>query len=224
MIADEAWKTLWPNVVELGTDFKDVVFIGGIAVYLHSKNQQIDALAAVDLIEFSHDIDLCVSLPDFADMRDAYIVTPARQGGKQQMIMRNRGVDIYVERNHRLAVPYDELKAYAVAYDGLKTACLEHLLILKLDAAADRLASPKGEKDRRDIAKIGLLMDHPGEILLPYLSDDRLALLAHTAKSPVFMEIAQGNAHHAKVLRERFERIWGKINAMAQTAENPPMP
>lgn len=52
-----------------------------------------------------------------------------------------------MEGQHDLAVPYEGMAAHSELRLGIRVACLEHLLILKLRAFLDRRGSAKGDKD-----------------------------------------------------------------------------
>jgi len=201
----EEWDAVWQSVLKLNTDFPDLIYIGGVAVYLHMMNHATPG----PLIEFSHDIDIYASLADFADMRDLYVVTANRRLNRHQTLFDCTAIDVYVEHGHRLAVPYADLAAYAVDYDGIRVASPEHLMILKIDAASDRWSSPKGEKDRRDVAKIGWLLGGKARkaLLTPFLNEERQRLLADVGRSQAFMEVAEGNAHLATTLLSEYTRF-----------------
>ena len=55
-----------------------------------------------------------------------------------------------------MIVPYDQVAAHAMRYDALRVASLEHLCVLKLEAYRDRRSSAKGQKDAKDLIRIGL--------------------------------------------------------------------
>lgn len=91
----------------------------------------------------------------------------------------------------------------------MKVAALEHLLVLKLEAYADRRHSSKGQKDAKDIVRIAVALEtrsnsgdpiDPGQII-PYLRDLHLPLLLEVEKSSAALSICKGNAHLAKSLR-----------------------
>jgi hypothetical protein len=100
---------------------------------------------------------------------------------------------------------------HAVNYDSLRVACLEHLLVLKLEAYSDRKASSKGQKDAKDIIRIGLCSyaqkkKFSASLCLAYLSNSHLALLQKIRKGPDFLSLAKGNAKFAKTMRDKFEK------------------
>ena len=130
----------------LATEHPGHVFIGGVAVYLHAINNP----RTKDAAEASHDADLMLALADFADLRDTDEVVANRRLSKHQLIRDGVEFDVYVERQNKLTVPYDEVAAHAVAYGVMRVACLEHLLVLKLEAFRDRMRSAKGDKQTPD--------------------------------------------------------------------------
>lgn len=182
-----------------------VVFIGGIAVYLHSINcEETKALA-----EFTHDADFYISLADMADLRDLEEVVANRRLSKHQLIKRGFEFDIYTERHSALPVAYDQVMAHSVAYDALRVASVEHLLVLKVEAYRDRHASSKGQKDAKDLIRLGLIAQARGRSLVAdqvsaYLSEDHYKLLERIQRGPDFLSLAKGNAKLAKIMREGF--------------------
>jgi hypothetical protein len=188
--------------LELSKGYPDVVFIGGVAVYVHLADR---ALATIPL-EVSHDADFMISFADYGSLKDEEEITPTPRLAKHQMIVDGVEFDVYVERLNSLVVPYDEVYAYSVVIDNVRVAALEHLLVLKLEALAKRHYSSKGSKDRRDVAKIGLLLgqDIKSDLIVPYMRDDLLEHLYDTAKSTVFFELCARNAHTAKKVKSAF--------------------
>lgn len=215
------WQEVWNAVIKLASDYHDLVFIGGVAVYVHMINRKDEQ--AKGFAEYSHDVDLCISLPEFGDMRDIEVVVPNRRLNKHQITVGKVEVDVYVEHGNRLAVPYGDLRAAAVEYEQIRVACLEHLLILKLDAAQDRWGTPKGAKDLRDIAKLGWAMagEVKKELLAPYLNEERLGVLRDTARSTAFNEVALGNAHMAKAIRGNFDAFMRAVDGRSASAPRP---
>jgi hypothetical protein len=199
------------EVARLAEEHVGHVFIGGVAVYLHAVN---DAKTK-DAAETSHDADFMLALTDFADLRDTDEVVANRRLSKHQLIRDGVEFDVYVERQHRLLVPYDEAFAHAVTYDGIRVACLEHLLVLKLEAFRDRRHSAKGDKDARDLVTIGRLAGAKlrAQLAAPYLRDEHVKLLDEVAASAVFTYIARGNAHEAKGLRRAFSEFVKRVRA-----------
>lgn len=207
------FETLLSACVEIATLFPDgVVFIGGIAVYLHAKNQE----ATSGLAEFTHDADFYISFADMGDLRDIEEVTSNRRLSKHQMVKRGFEFDIYTERQSSLIVPYDAVLASSQVVGGIRVAALEHLLVLKLEAFADRKGSAKGEKDAKDLLRIAAVAAHAPhgfrrKLVEGHLRDERIALLAEVERGPHAMALARGNAMHAKKLRQDLARVIEKI-------------
>lgn len=209
IINDRDFGELLNACQEIASSYSDgVVFIGGIAVYLHAVNH----LATKDYAEFTHDADFYISIADMADLRDAEEVTPNRRLNKHQLIKRGFEFYIYTERHSALVVPYDQVMAHAVLYDQLRVAGLEHLFVLKLEAYRDRQASAKGQKDAKDLIQIALVsleagMKFDAEICEGYLSDEHLSLVERVARGPEFLSMARGNSKSAKDMRTKFGRF-----------------
>jgi hypothetical protein len=192
----------------LATSLSGPVFIGGVAVYLHSVN----STTARSLVEVSHDTDVVVSLVDLSVLRDQVEVVANRRLRKNQIVLEGIEVDVYVENQNSLAVPYDELRAHSVEYGPVKVACPEHLLILKLVAGMSRGGSAKGEKDERDVVRLSVL-DHSWDrsLIEPYIGPEHLEILRHIARSRVFSALCGRNEHEATKLRRKYEKFLTKI-------------
>jgi hypothetical protein len=155
-IKQEEWNDILTEIKKL-KKYEEIVFIGGIAVFLHLiKNRENQ-----HLIEFSHDIVLAISLVNFYDLRTEKDIIKNNRLNKHEMISKGISIDIYVEKNNSLCVPFEEiLQEKNTTLDNFNIASLEHLLILKLKAFEDRKNSSKGDKDKRDIIKIIYLMSN----------------------------------------------------------------
>ena len=194
------------RILDLCQSFSDtlpgVVFIGGVAVYLHAC----EAAVATIVPESSHDADFMISFSGYGCLKDMEEITYNSRQCKHQMIVDEVEFDIYVERLNGLIVPYDDAYAQADTIGTVQVACLEHLLVLKLEAFKSRKHSSKGEKDRRDMVKIGLLLGRKSRIDLiePYMREELAALLREVARSSVFHDLCGRDAHAAKGMREEF--------------------
>ncbi len=197
----KAWGRLWAGIRELSELFPDgIVFIGGIAVLLHVRDQKLPER----FIELSHDGDFYVSLADFADLRDIEEVTANRRLNKHQIVKDGFEYDVYLENHHHLLVKFSDAMAASQVIDGVRVACLEHLLLLKLDAYQSRRGSAKGAKDERDLIKICYLMSGSRprrDRLTTYLVPHAARTLGALKKSAEVMNICGGNAHQARDLR-----------------------
>lgn len=119
---------------DLGPDF---IVIDGWAAYAHGSGQ------------LSLDRDALISYQALGTLRDQYEVTPNHRMRKEQF----RGptghdIDLYVERMHGLAVPFDEAQACAQEHDGMRVICPEHLTILKRRRSGSAAAPARGTRMR----------------------------------------------------------------------------
>ena len=119
-------------------------------------------------------------------------------------------IDLYVERMHGLAVPFDEAQACAQQHDGLLVICPEHLTILKLKAEAERRGSGKGDKDALDLIYLwekGTAHFEKPMLLTLGLDDAGWGRLGEIFADKRLTEMAcDGNGSEAKSLRERLAR------------------
>lgn len=185
-----------------------VVYIGGIAVYLHAINNP----RTEQYAESTHYADFYISFADMGDLRDAEEVVPNRRLNKHQMMRDGFEFDIYTERQSGLIVPYDAVMASAKQYEAFRVAGLEHLLALKLEAYRDRRSSAKGQKDAKDIYRIAILAAEGKDkfdwsLAEPYLTDEHLALLDEIRRGSAAVNMARGNAKLAKELRATVARL-----------------
>lgn len=197
------WAQIIATVREWSRYFPDgLVAIGGMATYLHAQ-----ALADARLLEVSHDGDIYLSLADYSDLRDIEEVVHNNRLHKAQIEKRGVDYDLYIEHQSHLVVPFDDVVRHSVTINDIRCASLEHLLVLKLDAALDRAGSAKGEKDRRDVVRLVLLLENPQRALVEaYWRPEFDAYLVHTGKSRVFVEMAHGNTHDAAIWRRRYDQ------------------
>jgi len=199
----QQWDDLWAGIDDLTASFPSIVFIGGVAVYLHVAHRDLPE----GFIEYSHDGDFCISLADFSDLRNYEDVTANRRLNKHQIIKRGIDFDIYLEQQSGLRVGYADLQFHSDQIDDVRVACIEHLLLLKIDAYQDRKGSQKGAKDERDLIRIMSLCAADSvrsNVLAPYLTEESVELLATVQRSREFLTICQGNAHAASQLRKSF--------------------
>lgn len=173
------------------------------------------------MLEASHDADIYLSMSDYIDLRDIEDVMQNKTSNKRQIIRNDINIGIYLENQHSLAISFYDISAHSVVVNGLRIACLEHLLILKVDAAMDRRGEKK-KKDNRDLAKIILLLDKPDHnILDQWLTSDRLEyIFSLKRKTDLFLEIAKGNAHAAKQLAIQYSKNLGLITLNNEDLES----
>ena len=159
---------------EESSRWPDAVFIGGVAIYLHAMEEPSATAAA----ELTSDLDLYLSLSGFAELRGQEDVIGNRSATKHSYFVRGFPVDVYTEDQAKLPVSYAEIAARATIRGGIRVACLEHLLILKLEAFRVRRGTTKGGRDARHIALLEALLlarkeslDRLGEESMRLLSD-----------------------------------------------------
>lgn len=223
-ISSEAWTNILKDMRNLCEEFPDgIVVIGGAAIWLHTQ-QAMDK----NLLQVSHDADFYMSIQDFGALRDYEEIIPNNRLGKHQMIKHGVGFDIYVENRNNLAVPYAEAQKDSVVISGIRCASLEHLLVLKTRAFADREHSAKGWKDAKDIIKILMLMSDDGtrdvnaSALRFLLPEDIQRTKKILANQEAFLDIAENNAHAAKQLRDRTMRGFQHVEAAYEHGHSGP--
>lgn len=202
------WSVIMATVKEINEWFPDgVVFIGGVAVYCHI----FDNINFKQYCAYSHDADFMILLKDYMDLRDIEILTSNPRLSKQQFIKNQVEFDVYVERQHSLVVPVEEVVSFSTIKNGIRVASLEHLLILKAKAYSNRKGSSKGNKDEDDIFKIFLLMDNFDEEQFIRLTED---LVDNIDKIPFIdsaLRLTNNNKHLAKNLKQIVEKNWENI-------------
>ncbi|TLX17146.1 hypothetical protein [Rhizobium sp. MHM7A] len=220
-MTDDDWKQLLNTVAEIQEFFQDgLVFIGGIAVYAHALSKEETAIFAAQ----SHDADFMILLSDYADLRDIEMLTPNRRLSKQQFVKQGFEFDVYVEGQTDLCVPVQEAVAFSEVKSGLRVACIEHLLVLKAKALADRRGTPKGDKDEDDVARMLLVADGIDKDKLTRLTDDLLLDLQKAVKGDAAMRLADGNSHKAKSLRMKINEKLQQVEEAHQLNYGGPTP
>ncbi len=196
------FQSLLSSCAELNRTFKnEIVFIGGIAVYIHA----IHLPNVRDLAETTHDADFYISMTAMSDLRDMEEVTQNLRLSKHQIIKHGFEFDIYTERHARLLVPYADIRSHAKHYDDFQVASLEHLLVLKLEAYKERRSSSKGMKDAKDLLRICLCAEKLGfqkKIFQKYELKHHRTLLEEAIHGPAVVELTLGNSHLAKKYRQ----------------------
>lgn len=76
------WNKILEVVKEIGIFFDDAVFIGGVAVFLHTQKKMVQ----MDIAEFSHDADFYISLLSYSELRDIEEITQNICLRKSQLI------------------------------------------------------------------------------------------------------------------------------------------
>jgi len=190
---------------------KEFIVIRGWAVHAHGAK------------EYSFDGDAMVSFVAHGVLRDEYPVVPNPRLDKCQYHYQGFEIDLYVEHQHKLRVPFEELQAYAQEKMDMWVACPEHLLVLKLGAIKDRGHSPKGQKDKEDVAKLLMVIaPQPNCALLnSHLNDDDIKVIYEIVNNrEVNLAIANGNAHLAS--RQNLAKVWEDIHEVCRLQQNGP--
>jgi len=180
----------------------ELILIGGVATYLHVQRRPKVKLP----LEMTHDTDAAISAVAMGSLRDALPVTTNMRLHKEQVIVDDVDVDLYPQHMSTLRFSYADLAPYAQRYRGLRIAAIPHLLLLKLDALADRGRTAKGAKDRRDTAKLLVLLRGSPQaraLLRGLASSADLDALDKVVGSSAFVEIARGNLKAASELRQK---------------------
>ena len=218
------FENLLAEVSEVGQLYDGAVFIGGIAVYLHAINHGTTSALA----EATKDADFYISLSSLSDLREIEELVQNSRLSKHEFKRREFSFDVYAERQSRLPVPYDEVAAHAVEYDGVRVAALEDLLVLKLEAAVDRHASEHGRKDAKDVIRILLLARDEDAMFdanraVAFMKPSHFERLGHIVEGPEFTALAQGNAKLAKLMRQEAAAVFQEIHRAYSDSE-PPSP
>jgi len=217
---DSRFAELLAVVQETGQLYEDLVYIGGIAVYLHAVNHDQTRQYA----EATQDADLYISLANLGDLRSIEEVTVNKRLAKQEFHKAGFAFDVYAERQSDLPVPYDTVAAHAVEYDGVKVAALEELLVLKLEAAADRHASEHGRKDAKDVIRILVLageMDFDADRATSFMARKHFERLTKIVEGPEFISLARGNAKVARSIREAASATFEAIRTAYEAPDQP---
>ena len=208
---NQEFQKLLGLCAQLASEYPDgLVYIGGIAVYLHATN----STAASQYAEATHDADFYISAADMSDLREREEVQANRRLSRHQIVRGGFEFDIYTQYHSALRVPYDEVMAHCASYDGVRVASLEHLLVMKLDAYSARRASAHGRKDARDLLRIAMMASvsaFVGERAAAFLDDAGLFLLGEIAKGPEPTVLAAGNAQVAKAIRQTYSRMLTRL-------------
>lgn len=209
-ITKEEWTRVWNVVVELTEDHDDMVLIGGVAVYVHTEAYNTEYKSRDITVEFTHDADMAISMPTLGQLRDEHEVVVNKRLGKRQITVDGVEVDIYVANQSGLRIKYDDLAELAVDVEGVPVACLGHLLLLKLDALDDRWSSSHGDKDRRDVAKLMVMLhvsdDEPSfDAVVDLATSADLKLMKRVVGSSAFIDLAKKNSQTASRLRKKAE-------------------
>lgn len=209
----DLWRAV-ARVVEL-TD-GECVFIGGVAVYVYTQRS-----GSAMIPENTNDVDTSITAAAKGSLRDLCLLVENKRLKKAQATIEGVEVDVYVEYQNGLRFDYSELAMYSEAGSighavGIKLASLPHLLFLKLDALRSRGASAHGNKDRRDVAKILVMLGDRNDqtdldLFIGNSTKADLSAIARVIKSTAFMEIARRNAQVAAKLRAKAQAFIDRV-------------
>ncbi len=139
----EITNASWVKLQEISKEF-EFTLIGGWAVYLYTKLQK------------SKDIDIVIDYTVLRTLESRYRIDKNERLRKYEIKGGLFDIDVYLPGYSDLALPAkDLLGKYRTRVEGFSVPVPEALVLLKLGAASDRLASQKGDKDAIDI--LGLL-------------------------------------------------------------------
>jgi predicted nucleotidyltransferase len=204
---------LWKVVADVAklTD-GECVFIGGVAVYVYTQRSGTSMIP-----EATHDVDASITIAASGTLRDHQLLTQNKRLKKAQITVGGIEVDIYVEHQNNLRFDYAELAMYAENVSigravDIQLASLPHLLFLKLDALRSRGASEHGAKDRRDVAKLLVILGNRADptdlnLVIGNAAKSDLAAVLQVIKSTAFMEITSRNAQAAAKLRGKAQHF-----------------
>ena len=207
---------LLPLCHEVGRMYEPgLIYIGGIAVYLHAANTE----GVSELSEATQDADFYISVAGFSDLREIEELTANSLQSKHEFRKRDFSFDVYTERHSKLPVPYANVAACALSYDGVLVAAPEHLIVLKLEAAINRRESEHGRKDVKDIIRLLLVaaqMEKTGkafdaDLACAFMQQGHFDMLGEILKGPEFLALALGNAKTAKSMRAICAAVMNKI-------------
>lgn len=228
---DNVFEKLLSLCVETGRLYEpEMIFIGGMAVYLHTVNKDQSAQFA----EATKDADVYISLSGFSDLRDIEELSQNARLSKHEFRKNGFSFDVYTERQSSLPVPYADVAAHAHTFDGVRVAAPEHLLVLKLEAAVNRHGSEHGRKDAKDVIRLLLVAGGAldASLSVKFMQEAHLAHLHLILKGVEFISLAKGNAQLAKRLRQTCqgtvdridEAFSGGIGDALETKEGAPKP
>ena len=119
------------------------VLIGGWAVFLYNQALK------------SKDIDMIIEYDELEKIKKDFDLNKNERLKKYEIKTDEIDIDLYLPFYSNLGLPAEGIKNYLNNLEGFSVPKPEILLILKQTAYRERLASPKGNKDKIDI--IGLL-------------------------------------------------------------------
>jgi len=217
--AEERFETVRRQIDDLAKRFPDgIIVIGGYAVFLHTQRR------GLLRPERTRDGDFMMTRARYEELKRIREVTDNPRLGKHEFKDGKVGFDIYLEHeSNQLPLNYATVSDWSTIINGVRIACLEHLLILKMRAMNDRKESEHGLKDERDIVKIVTMLGNPNPSAFgEHLTEKSLSELeAIEHDAAVFNEIAHGNRHEAAKIRKEYSENFSalKISLEARRKE-----
>jgi hypothetical protein len=209
---EEIRKFLIETTNQFGDEF---ITIGGWAVNAYAcKGKSLDG-------------DAMISFQTEGTLRDFHILEKNPRMKKSQLLCpAGCDIDLYVEHQHGLKIPFEEVQAYHQKRQGLNVPCPEHLLILKLEAFKERRNSAKGQKDKEDLIQMlgKLEFKHP-EISEVYLEEDDFQILEEVSQDTACaMRVCDQNAQAGKSLRKNAQEGLLILQGRKKSREKPAPP
>ncbi|GMV58077.1 MAG: hypothetical protein AMXMBFR72_11890 [Betaproteobacteria bacterium] len=186
-MTDAEFQELLSACSEIATAFPEgVVFIGGMAVYLHAVN----TTGTEELAGFTEEASLYISL---------------RPLSKHQMVKSGFEFDIYTERLASLAVPYEAVLAYSQVFGEFRVSSLEHLLVLKLEAFRAQHDGAMRAEHAKDVLRIAVVAKHRPRgfragLVAPFFRGEYADVLDAIRDGPYAPALARGDAVRSKEL------------------------
>jgi hypothetical protein len=129
------------------------VLIGGWAVYFYARALK------------SKDIDIIVGFDELPRLAEHYALSKNERLQKYEAVKGEVQIDIYLPHYSALGIPVEELLLHVQQHEGFTLLDPQYLTALKMHTCAERMRTPKGEKDFLDL--IALLRGeyvHPEEV------------------------------------------------------------
>ena len=118
------------------------VLIGGWAVYFYARALK------------SKDIDILVDFDELPRLSEHYALSKNDRLKKYEAVKEEVQIDVYLPHYSTLGIPVEELLKHTRQMEGFTLVDPEYLAALKIHTCAERMRSPKGEKDLLDIVAL----------------------------------------------------------------------
>ena len=165
LITDKSWKLL----LNLRKKYR-FILIGGWAVFLYTKALK------------SKDIDLVIEHSELDKLKGAFDVSKNDRLKKYEAKTAGLDIDIYIPYFSDPGLPAEELKKYAINYEGFNVPKKEILAILKQKALIKRAGTVKGRKDLIDLFSLFTMPDFDWKKYMQVINQYNLEADLKTAK------------------------------------------